>query len=104
MGCAPTNRKRSTTPAAEAKPLQSSIVHTPVPILPEDKENITSIENLHRISDKQRESLRQIRPQESRPSRPRVDPFNDDIMVKDERRGFSLEKMDFSKKEHLQGY
>lgn len=45
MGCAPTNRTRTTTPAAEAKPLRSSVVDR----RSEEKENITSIENLHNI-------------------------------------------------------
>jgi hypothetical protein len=33
-----------------------------------------------------------------------LDPLNDDIIVKDERRGLALDRMDFAKKQHLQGY
>lgn len=36
--------------------------------------------------------------------KPRINPLHDDIIVKDERRGFEIDRMDFRKREHLQGY
>jgi len=97
MGCAPTNRIRSTTPIADAKPQGASIVHVRAE---SEKENITSIENIHQLGNEK----------QSKGSRTKgkivgkgIDPFNGDIIVKEERRGAIVEKMNFAMKEHLQG-
>lgn len=105
MGCAPTNRKRTTVPAAEAKPSRSSIVEKANER--EEKENITSIENFNRLPSQHREKEKEKSFRSGSRvkggSRNRIEAV-EDIVIKDERRGFVVEVMDFERKEHLQGY
>lgn len=97
MGCAPTNRKRTTVPAAEAKPSRSSYVEKGEDRV-EEKENITSIEDFHRLpsqhkdKEKEKRSFRSGRMKGS--SKTKIEAF-EDIVIKDERRGFTVEAMDF---------
>lgn len=98
MGCAPTNRKRSTVPAAEAKPSRSSFLEKGDDR--EEKENITSIENFnrlpsqHREKEKEKEKSFRSGNRVKGSSRNKIETF-EDIVIKDERRGFAVEAMDF---------
>lgn len=94
-------------PAAEAKPSRSSLVEKADQR--EEKENITSIENFnrlpsqHREKEKEREKSFRSGSRVKGGSRNRIEAV-EDMVIKDERRGFVVEVMDFERKEHLQGY
>ena len=98
MGCAPTNRMRPTTPVADPKSFGSSVVQVREE---SEKENVRSIENIHHLGkDKQSQHNRKG----GKMAGQVIDPFKEDIFVKEKRRGACFEKMNFGIKEHLQGY
>lgn len=93
MGCAPTNRKQMTTPAGQAGPVNSSSS-------PYDR-NLTSID-MDRHDDKENRNQRvgtstKIVTKSAAPTL-----SLDDMVIKDERRTFNIEKMDFANREHLE--
>jgi hypothetical protein len=67
---------------------------------------VISIENFDQLPSKNAAATSQLKSLtkiSTRKSKNRIDPINDDIIIKDERRGFTIERMDFLRKEHLQG-
>lgn len=103
MGCAPTNRKREIFPAGQAHPIGLTIYHSMEPqtrvIQVKQTNPLTSIENqMEREGNKQNTAYKGAKAMARTSGSTRPDLEINDITVKDQRRVFVLEKMNFTRR------